>query len=60
MELYKGPQIIEMANGKKIQWTVHVTTSEERSNIKSAIHMKIEGKRRIGRPRVDGLMALKV
>jgi hypothetical protein len=50
-DLYTSPSIIRIIKSKSMRWEGHVARMEEKGNVYRLLARKLEGKRRLGRPR---------
>jgi len=58
-DLYSSPNIVRVIKPRRMSWTGHVARMEERRDAYRVLVRKPEGKRPLGRPRLDGMIILK-
>jgi hypothetical protein len=57
--LYSSPNIIRVIKSRRLRWAGHVARMGERRGAYRALVGKLEGRRPLGRPGVDGRIILK-
>ena len=58
-DLYSLPNIVRVAKSRRVRWTGHVACMGEGRGVHRVLVGKPEGKRPVGRPRLDGRIILK-
>ena len=57
-DLYSSPNIVWVIKSRRMRWTGHVARMGEERGVYRVLVGKPEGKRTLGRPRVDGWIIL--
>ena len=57
-DLYSSPNIVRVIKSRRMRWARHVARMSEEKGVYRVLVGKLEGKRPLGRPGVDGWIIL--